>query len=143
MGSPLVALNYFSFLGCCKPKKVEKHWPIESIIVIYLPVAPNEAHFCTCCHNMGVSQNCQFQFFDEFSNAAKCFLHMTATASFPVSSPTVDGSRDFLLFLTLCQNFLGYLFHKALAMASALYFPWDFRQALNAYLNSLGLPTSS
>jgi len=28
------------------------------------------------------------QFFDEFSNAAKCFLHMTVNASFPVSPPT-------------------------------------------------------
>jgi len=30
------------------------------------------------------------QYFDEFSNAAKRFLYMTVTASFPVSSPTVD-----------------------------------------------------
>ena len=74
--------------------------------------------------------------FDEFSNAEKCFLHMTVTALFPVSPPTVDGSHDFLLFLILCQNFLGDLFRKASAMASALHFCWDFRQALNAYLNS-------
>ena len=71
------------------------------------------------------------QFFDEFSNAEKCFLHMTVTASFPVSPPAVDGSHDFLLFLMFCQNFFGDLFHKA-----ALHFCWDFRQALNAYLNS-------
>jgi len=32
---------------------------------------------------------------------------MTVTAIFPVSPPTVDGSHDFLLFLMLCQNFLG------------------------------------
>jgi len=62
------------------------------------------------------------QFFDEFSNAEKCFLHMTVTAWFPVSPPTVDGSHDFLLFLMLCQNFLGDLFHKPLTMASALHF---------------------
>jgi len=37
------------------------------------------------------------QFFDEFSNAEKCFLHMTVTASFPVSALTADGSHDFLL----------------------------------------------
>ena len=37
----------------------------------------------------------------------KCFLHMTVTAIFPVSPPTVDGSHDLLLFLMLCQNFLG------------------------------------
>ena len=76
------------------------------------------------------------QFFDEFSNAEKCFLHMTATALFPVSLPTADGSHDFLLFLMLCQKFLGDLFRKASAMASALHFCWDFRHALNAYLNS-------
>jgi len=76
------------------------------------------------------------QFFDEFSNAAKCFLHMTVTASFPVSTPTVDGSEAFLLFLMFCQNFLGDLFHKAWAMASAWHFCLDFRQALNAYLNT-------
>jgi len=63
----------------------------------------------------------------------KCVLHMTVTALFPVSSPTADGSHDFLLFLMLCQNFLGDLFRKAPAMASALHFCWDFRQALNAY----------
>ena len=74
--------------------------------------------------------------FDEFSNAEKCLLHMTVTALFPVSPPTVDGSHDFLLFLMLCQNFLGDLFRKASAMASALHFCWVFRQALNAYLNS-------
>jgi len=45
------------------------------------------------------------KFFDEFSNAEKCFLHMTVTALFPVSPPTVDGNHDFLLFLMLCQNF--------------------------------------
>jgi len=61
---------------------------------------------------------------------------MTVTALFPVSPPTVDGSHDFLLFLMLCQNFLGDLFLKASAMASALHFCWVFRQALNAYLNS-------
>ena len=60
-------------------------------------------------------------FFDEFSTAEKCFLHMTVTALFPVSPPTVDGSHDFLLFLMLCQNFLGDLFHKASAMPSALH----------------------
>ena len=70
------------------------------------------------------------QFFDEFSNAEKCFLHMTVTASFPVYPPTVDGSHDFLLFLMLCQNFLGDLFRKASAMASALHFFGDFRQVL-------------
>ena len=76
------------------------------------------------------------QFLDEFSNAEKkCFLHMTVTALFPVSPPTVYGSHDFLLFLMLCQNFLGDLFRKASAMASALHFCWDFRQALNAYWN--------
>ena len=74
------------------------------------------------------------QFFDEFSNAEKCFLNMTVTA---VSPLTADGNHDFLLFLMLCQNFLGDLFHKASAMASALHFCWDFQQALNAYLNSL------
>ena len=58
------------------------------------------------------------QFFDEFSNVAKCFLHMTTTASFPVSLPSIDdGSHDFLHFLMFCQNFLGDLFQKALAMA--------------------------
>ena len=31
---------------------------------------------------------------------------MTVTALFPASPPTVDGSRDFLLFLMLYQNFL-------------------------------------
>jgi len=61
---------------------------------------------------------------------------MTVTVLFPVSPPTVDGSHDFLLFLMFFQNFLGDLFHKASAMASALLFCWDFRQALNAYLNS-------
>jgi len=76
------------------------------------------------------------QFFDEFSNAEKCFLHMTVTALFPVSPPTVDGSHDFLLFLMLFQSFFGDLFHKASAMASALHFCCDFRQALNAHLNS-------
>ena len=76
------------------------------------------------------------QFYDEFSNAEKCFLHMTVTALFPVSPPTVDGSHGFLLFLRLCQNVLGDLFCKASAMASALHFCWDFRQALDAYLNS-------
>ena len=76
------------------------------------------------------------QFFDEFSNAEKCFLHMTVTALFPVSSPTADGSHDFLLFLMLCQNFVVDLFHEASAMASALHFCWDFQQTLNAYLNS-------
>ena len=76
------------------------------------------------------------QFFDEFSNAEMCFLHMTVSALFPVSPPTVDGIHDFLLFLMLCQNFLRDLFRKASAMASALHFCWDFRQALDAYLNS-------
>jgi len=76
------------------------------------------------------------QCFDEFSNAEKCFLHMTVTALFPVSTPTVDGSYDFLLFLMFCQNFLGDLFRKASGMASALHFCWNFWQALNAYLNS-------
>jgi len=47
------------------------------------------------------------QFFDEFSNAEKCFLHMTVTVLFLVSPPTADGSHDFSLFLMLCQNFLG------------------------------------
>jgi len=75
------------------------------------------------------------QFFDEFSNAEMCFLHMTVSALFPVSPPTVDGSHDILLFLMICQNFLGDLFHKASAMASALHFCCDFRQALDAYLN--------
>jgi len=78
--------------------------------------------FCTSAHqslqNYYVSlyfdaQNCRFHsFFDEFSNAEKCFLHMTVTALFPVSPPTVDGSHDFLLFLMRCQNFLGDLFRK-------------------------------
>jgi len=54
---------------------------------------------------------------------------MTVTALFPVSPPTVDGSHDFLLFLMLCLNFLGGLFRKTSAMASALRFCWDFRQA--------------
>ena len=51
-----------------------------------------------------------------------CVLHMTVTTSFPVSPPTVDGSPDFLLFPMFWQNFLGDLFHKALAMASAWHF---------------------
>ena len=72
------------------------------------------------------------QFFDEFSNAEKCFLHMTVTALFPISPTTVDGSHDFLLFLMLFQNYLGDLFRKASAMASASHFRWDFRQALVA-----------
>jgi len=41
---------------------------------------------------------------------------MTMNALFPVSLPTVDGSHDFLLFLMLCQNFLGDLFRKASAL---------------------------
>jgi len=55
------------------------------------------------------------QFFDEFTNAAKWFVHVAATASFPVSPPTVDGSHDFLLFLMFCQNFLGDLFGISLS----------------------------
>jgi len=43
------------------------------------------------------------------------FFHMTVTASFLDSPPTVDGNHDFLLFLMFCQNFLGDLFHKALS----------------------------
>ena len=43
-----------------------------------------------------------------------CFIFSV----FPVSPPTADGSHDFLLFLMLCQNFVGDLFRKALAMAS-------------------------
>jgi len=62
------------------------------------------------------------QFFDEFSNAEKCFLHMKVTALFPVSPPTADGSHDFLIFMMLCQNFLGDLFRKASAVESALHF---------------------
>jgi len=76
------------------------------------------------------------QFFDEFSNAAKCVLHKTVTATFLVSPPAIDGSHDFMLSLMFCQNCLGDLFHKASAMASALYSCLDFQQALNAYLNS-------
>jgi len=26
---------------------------MEKIIIIYLAMAANEAHFCDCCHNMG------------------------------------------------------------------------------------------
>jgi len=84
-----------------------------------------------CCTKLPISL-----FFDEFSNAEKCFLHMTVTTLFPVSPTTVDGSHDFLLFLMFCRNFLGDLFNKVSGMASALHFCWDFRQALNAYLNS-------
>jgi len=45
-----------------------------------------------------------FTVFYEFSNAEKCFLHMTVTALFFVSPPTVDGSHDFLLFLMFYKN---------------------------------------
>ena len=62
------------------------------------------------------------------------------TASFLVSPLNVDGNHDFLIFLMFFQNILGDLFHKALAMSCALYFYLDFRQALNAYLNSFLLP---
>jgi len=78
------------------------------------------------------------QFFDEFSNAAKCFLSMTVIASFPVSPSTVDWSHDSLLFLMFCQKFVGDLFHKALTKVSALYFSWDVR--LGTFLGTfLGL----
>jgi len=75
--------------------------------------------FCSCCTSTHqslqnyhvrlyfIAQNCKFQFCDEFSKAEKCYLYMTVTALFPVTPPTVDGSHDFLLFLMLCQNFLG------------------------------------
>jgi len=52
------------------------------------------------------------QFFDEFSNAENCFLHMTVTDLFPVSTPTVDGSHGFLLSVMFFQTFLGDLFRK-------------------------------
>jgi len=47
---------------------------------------------------------------------------MKVTALFPVSPPTADGSHDFLIFMMLCQNFLGDLFRKASAVESALHF---------------------
>ena len=30
--------------------------PLVQIIVIYLAVAPNKAHYCAFCHNMGVGK---------------------------------------------------------------------------------------
>ena len=69
------------------------------------------------------------QIFHKFSNAQKRFLHMTVTALYLVSTPTVDGSHDFLLFLMLCQNFLGKLSHEAMELSPWLQFCaslWSF-----------------
>jgi len=77
------------------------------------------------------------QFFDEFSNAEKCVLHMTVTALFPVFPPTVDGSHDFLLFLMLCQNFWEFCSVKPQPWHQLYIFVGTYDKLLiNAYLNS-------
>jgi len=80
-----------------------------NLITVAQVINPSKlpCEFIFCFTRLPVSQ-----FFDEFSNVAKCLLHMIVTASFPDSPPTEDGSHDFLLSDVLLE-FFGRFFQQS------------------------------
>jgi len=48
---PLVAIKFLMW-----PSAENSCSPLLQIMVLYMAIAPNKAHYCTCCRNMGVGR---------------------------------------------------------------------------------------